>query len=68
MGGQLTAMSDSEALGRGANQDILLDCWRPGDGIGVAEGDVDAEEPAEGKKLNSADDRVRDTVGLCGMG
>jgi hypothetical protein len=63
---KLTAMSDSEALGKGANQLILADCCRPGEGKGVAEGEVDAD--AEGKKLSSADDKARDTVGRCGMG
>lgn len=59
-------MSASEALGKGANQLDLTDCCRPGEGMGVAEGDVDTDD--EGKKLSSADDRARVTVGLCGMG
>lgn len=59
-------MSDSEALGKGANQLILADCCRPGEGRGVAEGDVAADD--EGKKLKNADDRACDIVGRCGRG
>lgn len=62
---KLTAMSASEALGKGANQLILADCCRPGEGMGVVEGDAAVDE---GKKLSSADDRARVTVGRCGMG
>lgn len=62
---KLTAMSASVALGKGANQLDLADCCRPGEGMGVAEGDAEVDD---GKKLSSADDRARVIVGLCGMG
>jgi len=57
----LTAISDSFALGNGANQPIFAEDCSPGEGNGVADGDVLAD--AEGKKLNSADDRARVIVG-----
>jgi len=63
---QLTAISDSSALGNGANQPIFAEDCSPGEGNGVADGDVLAD--AEGKKLNSADDRARVIVGRWGVG
>lgn len=62
----LTAISDSLALGNGANQPIFAEDCSPGEGNGVADGDVLAD--AEGKKLNSADDRARVIVGRWGVG
>ena len=57
-------MSCSEGLGTGANQECLGP-FKPGEGMGVAEGELRAEETAdwvadaEGKKLRRVEDRVR---------
>jgi hypothetical protein len=62
----LTAISDSSALGNTPNQPPIFDpCCNPGEGNGVADGDV-ADDP--GKKLNNAEDKVLVIVGLCGVG
>lgn len=63
---KLTAISTSLSLGNGANQPIFALLCNPGEGRGVADGDVLAD--AEGNKLNSADDRERVIVGRWSVG
>ena len=66
MATKLTAISTSLSLGNGANQPIFAEDCSPGEGNGVADGEVPADE--EGNKLKSAVDRARVIVGRCGVG
>lgn len=66
MATKLTAISTSLSLGNGANQPIFALLCNPGEGNGVADGEV--PDDAEGKRLNNADDRARVIVGRWSVG